>query len=97
MLNFFPFLRTAAMQTMTGIRPLHFKAQQEGIFINVSCLRREIEFDGISYQPKDSEEKIKSLTIHPSLFNIINQISTTEPYKEDNSLMFFTDISKTEM
>ncbi|GBN17786.1 hypothetical protein AVEN_8092-1 [Araneus ventricosus] len=43
------------------------------------------------------KKKIKSLTIHPSLFNIINQISTTEPYKEDSSLMFFTDGSKTEM
>ncbi|GBL74453.1 hypothetical protein AVEN_235399-1 [Araneus ventricosus] len=42
-------------------------------------------------------KKIKSLTIHPSLFNIANQISTTEPYKEDNRLMFFTDGSKTEM
>ncbi|GBM94264.1 hypothetical protein AVEN_61221-1 [Araneus ventricosus] len=43
------------------------------------------------------KKKITSLTIHPSLFNIIDQISTTEPYKEDNSLMFFTDGSKTEM
>ncbi|GBM65020.1 hypothetical protein AVEN_68943-1 [Araneus ventricosus] len=43
------------------------------------------------------KKKIKSLTIHLSIFNIINQISTTEPYKEDNSLIFFTDGSKTEM
>ncbi|GBL74923.1 hypothetical protein AVEN_243749-1 [Araneus ventricosus] len=77
--------------------PLHLKAQQEAIYINVKCLRKEIEFEGLSYQPKDYEEKIKNLTTHPSLFNIINQISTTEPYKGDNSLMFFTDGSKTEL
>ncbi|GBO04171.1 hypothetical protein AVEN_57553-1 [Araneus ventricosus] len=77
--------------------PLHLKAQQEAVYNKVTCLRKEIEFEGLSYQPKDYEEKIKSLTTHPSLFNIINQISTTEPYKEDNSLMFFTDGSKTEM
>ncbi|GBM13161.1 hypothetical protein AVEN_64365-1 [Araneus ventricosus] len=76
---------------------LHLKAQQEAIFINVTCLRKEIEFEGLSYNPNDCEEKIKSLTIHPSLFNIINQISTTEPYKEENSIMFFTDGSRTEM
>ncbi|GBL77019.1 hypothetical protein AVEN_12673-1 [Araneus ventricosus] len=77
--------------------PLHLKAQQEVIYINVTCLRKEIEFEGLSYQPKYYEKKIKSLTTHPSLFNIINQISTTGPYKEDNNLMFFTDGSKTEM
>ncbi|GBO24416.1 hypothetical protein AVEN_222065-1 [Araneus ventricosus] len=77
--------------------PLHLKAQQEAIFISVTCLRKEREFEGLFYQPSDYEEKFKSLTIHPSLFNIISQISTTEPYKEDNSLMFFTDGSKTEM
>ncbi|GBM09865.1 hypothetical protein AVEN_241197-1 [Araneus ventricosus] len=76
---------------------LHLKAQQEAVFINITCLRKEIEFEGISYQPRDDEEKIKSLTIHPSLFNSINQISTTEPYKEDNSLMCFTEDSRTEM
>ncbi|GBO15741.1 hypothetical protein AVEN_219029-1 [Araneus ventricosus] len=43
------------------------------------------------------KKKITNLTIHPSLFQIIDQISTTEPYKEGNSLMFFTDGSKTEM
>ncbi|GBM60684.1 hypothetical protein AVEN_62633-1 [Araneus ventricosus] len=88
---------TAALQTITGVMPLHLKSQPEAIFINVTCLRKKIEFEGLSYQPRDYEEKIKSLTIHPSLFNIINQISTTEPYKEENSLMFFTDVSKTEM
>ncbi|GBL77488.1 hypothetical protein AVEN_41872-1 [Araneus ventricosus] len=77
--------------------PLHLEAQQEAIFINVTCLRKEIEFEGLSYQPSDYEEKIMSLTIHPSLLNIINQISTTEPYKEDNSLMFLADGSRTEM
>ncbi|GBO19131.1 hypothetical protein AVEN_25059-1 [Araneus ventricosus] len=77
--------------------PLHLKAQQEAIFINVTCLRKEIELEGLSNKPSDYEEKVKSLTIYPSLFNIRNQISTTEPYKEDNSLMFFTDGSKTEM
>ncbi|GBN39374.1 hypothetical protein AVEN_79047-1 [Araneus ventricosus] len=77
--------------------PLHVKGQQEAIYINVTRLRKEIEFEGLSYQPKDFEEKIKSLTTHLSLFNIINQISTTEPYKKDNNLMFFTDGSKTEM
>ncbi|GBN45562.1 hypothetical protein AVEN_270274-1 [Araneus ventricosus] len=76
--------------------PLHLKAQQEAIFINVTYLRKKIEFEGLSYQPRDYE-KIKSLAIHPSFFSIINQISTTEPYKEDNSLMFFTDGFKTEM
>ncbi|GBN43225.1 hypothetical protein AVEN_226460-1 [Araneus ventricosus] len=30
---------TAALQTITGIMPLHLKAQQEAIFINVTCLR----------------------------------------------------------
>ncbi|GBN55274.1 hypothetical protein AVEN_112464-1 [Araneus ventricosus] len=45
----------------------------------------------------DYEEKINRITIHPSLFNIINQISTTEPYKDDNSTMLFTDSSKTEI
>ncbi|GBL72676.1 hypothetical protein AVEN_127923-1 [Araneus ventricosus] len=88
---------TSALQDITGIMPLHLKAQQEAIFVNVTCLRKEIEFEGLSYQPRDYEEKIKSLTIHLSLFNIINQISTTEPYKEDNRLMFFTDGSKTEI
>ncbi|GBM66588.1 hypothetical protein AVEN_73204-1 [Araneus ventricosus] len=88
---------TAALQIITGIMPLHLKAQQEAIFINVTCLRKEIEFEGLSYQPRDYEENIKSPTIHPSLFNIINQISTTEPYKVDNSLVSFTDRSKTEM
>ncbi|GBM71844.1 hypothetical protein AVEN_159963-1 [Araneus ventricosus] len=88
---------TEALQTITGIMPLHLKDQQEAIHINVTCLRKEKEFEGISYQSKDYEEKIKSLTSYPSLFNIINQISTTEPYKEVNSLMFFKDGSKTEM
>ncbi|GBO18134.1 hypothetical protein AVEN_142810-1 [Araneus ventricosus] len=77
--------------------PLHLKAQQEAIFINVTCLRKEIEYEGLSCQPSDYEEEIKSLTIHPSLFNIINQILTTEPYKEYNTLLFFTDGSKTKM
>ncbi|GBN38038.1 Putative protein in type-1 retrotransposable element R1DM [Araneus ventricosus] len=31
---------TAALQTITGIIPLHLKAQQEAIFINVTCLRK---------------------------------------------------------
>ncbi|GBM10603.1 hypothetical protein AVEN_21924-1 [Araneus ventricosus] len=88
---------TSALQAITGFMPLHLKAQQEAIFINVTCLRKEIEFEGLSYQPRDYEEKIKNLTIHSSLFNIINQISIAEPYKKDNSLMFFTDGSKTEM
>ncbi|GBM02770.1 hypothetical protein AVEN_40835-1 [Araneus ventricosus] len=88
---------TAALQTITGIMPLHLKAQQGAIYINVTCLRKEIEFHDHSYQPKGYEEKMKSLTTHPSLFNITNQISTTESYKEDNTLMFFTDGSKTEM
>ncbi|GBO31931.1 hypothetical protein AVEN_44410-1 [Araneus ventricosus] len=35
--------------------------------------------------------------MHPSLFNIMNQILTIEPWKEDNSLMFLTDGLKTEM
>ncbi|GBO27557.1 hypothetical protein AVEN_90581-1 [Araneus ventricosus] len=56
-----------------------------------------MEFEGLSYQPTYYEERIKSLTIYSSLFNIINQISTTEPYKEDNNLIYFTDGSKTEM
>ncbi|GBL90733.1 hypothetical protein AVEN_219385-2-1, partial [Araneus ventricosus] len=60
-----------------GIMPLHLKAQQEAIFINVTCLRKEIEFEGLSYQSRVYEEKIKSLTIHPSLLNIINLITTT--------------------
>ncbi|GBL80652.1 hypothetical protein AVEN_225312-1 [Araneus ventricosus] len=77
--------------------PLHLRAQQETIYINDACLRKEIEFVGLPYLPKDYEEKIKSLTNHPSLFNIINQISTTHPYKEDNSLKLFTDGSKIEM
>ncbi|GBM94114.1 hypothetical protein AVEN_237388-1 [Araneus ventricosus] len=85
---------TAALRTIKGIIPLHVKAQQEAIYINVTCLRKEIESEGLSYQAKDYEEKIKSLITHPSLFNIINQISTTEPYKEDNN---FTDGSSTEM
>ncbi|GBM41107.1 hypothetical protein AVEN_63300-1 [Araneus ventricosus] len=88
---------TAALKTITGIMPLHLKAQQEAIFINFVCLRKEIEFEGLFYQPSDYEEKIKSLTIHSSLFNIINQISSTDPYKEDSSLVFFTEVSKTEM
>ncbi|GBN37804.1 hypothetical protein AVEN_102208-1 [Araneus ventricosus] len=76
--------------------PLHLKAQQEAIFINVTCLRRkEIDLSPISQGIM--KKKIKSLTIHPSLFNIINQISTTESYQEYNSLMFFTDDSKTGM
>ncbi|GBN43444.1 hypothetical protein AVEN_130989-1 [Araneus ventricosus] len=45
--------------------PLHLIAQQGAIFINITCLRKETEFE--------------------------------ESYKEDNSLMFFTDGSKTEM
>ncbi|GBL91244.1 hypothetical protein AVEN_195130-1 [Araneus ventricosus] len=36
---------TAALQTITGIMPLHLKAQQEAIYINFTCLRKEIEFD----------------------------------------------------
>ncbi|GBN55104.1 hypothetical protein AVEN_74466-1 [Araneus ventricosus] len=48
---------TAALQTITGIMPLHLKAQQEAIFINVTCLRKEIEFEGLSYQLRDYEEK----------------------------------------
>ncbi|GBL72975.1 hypothetical protein AVEN_128154-1 [Araneus ventricosus] len=95
--GFYRTTPTAALQTITGIMPLHLKTQQKVIYINVTCLRKEIEFEGLSYQPKDYEEKIKSLTTHPSSFNIINQISTTESYKEDNSLVFFTDGSKTEM
>ncbi|GBN36849.1 hypothetical protein AVEN_114760-1 [Araneus ventricosus] len=87
-------ITTAALQTITGIMPLHLKAQKEAICINVTCLRKEIEFEGLSYQPKDYEENIRSLTTHPLIFNIINQISTTEPYKEDNTLMFFTNGSK---
>ncbi|GBO05990.1 hypothetical protein AVEN_91011-1 [Araneus ventricosus] len=71
----------AALQTITGVMPLHLKAQQKAIFINVTCLRKEIELEGLSYQSRDYEEKIKSLTTHPLLFNTINQISTTEPYK----------------
>ncbi|GBN17297.1 hypothetical protein AVEN_227675-1 [Araneus ventricosus] len=88
---------TTALQTITGIMPLHLKAQQEAIFINVTCLRKEMEFECLSYQPRDYEETIESLTIHPSLFDTINQISKIEPYKEDNILMFFTDGSKTGM
>ncbi|GBM88122.1 hypothetical protein AVEN_87498-1 [Araneus ventricosus] len=48
-------------------------------------------------KPPKHPSKPKSLITHPSLLNIINQISTTEPYKGDNTLMFFTDGSKTEM
>ncbi|GBM73489.1 hypothetical protein AVEN_6811-1 [Araneus ventricosus] len=77
--------------------PLHLKAQQESISIIFTYLRKKTEFEGLSYQPRDYEEKIKSRTNHPLLFNIINQISTTESYKEDNSFMFFTDGSKTEI
>ncbi|GBM44719.1 hypothetical protein AVEN_103185-1 [Araneus ventricosus] len=51
---------TAALQTITDIMSLHVKAQQEAIYINVTCLRKEIEFEGLSYQPKDYEEIIKS-------------------------------------
>ncbi|GBO38689.1 hypothetical protein AVEN_75712-1 [Araneus ventricosus] len=87
---------TVALQTIRDTMLLLLKTQQEAIYINVTCLRKEIEFEGLSYQPKDYEEIIKCLTTHPSLFNIINQISTIEPYKEDNSLMFLTDDSKTE-
>ncbi|GBM40068.1 hypothetical protein AVEN_23155-1 [Araneus ventricosus] len=76
--------------------PLHLKAQQEAIFINPTCRRKDIEFQGISYQSREYEEKIKSITIHPLLFNIINQISTTEPYKEGNSLMFCQPVQKWE-
>ncbi|GBM50255.1 hypothetical protein AVEN_266773-1 [Araneus ventricosus] len=57
---------TAALQTITGIMPLHVKAQQEAISINVTCLRKEIQFEGLPYQPKCYEEKMKNLTIHPS-------------------------------
>ncbi|GBN22481.1 hypothetical protein AVEN_13868-1 [Araneus ventricosus] len=92
---------TAGLQTIThthtGIIPLHLKIQQEAIYINVTCLRKEIEFEDLSYSQKDYEEKIKSLTTHPSLFNIINQIPTTEPYKEDNTLTFYTDGFRTEI
>ncbi|GBN66395.1 hypothetical protein AVEN_231625-1 [Araneus ventricosus] len=48
---------TATLQTISGIMPLHLKAQQEAIFINVTCLRKEIEFEGLSYQTRDYEEK----------------------------------------
>ncbi|GBN73617.1 hypothetical protein AVEN_9126-1 [Araneus ventricosus] len=48
---------TAAHQTITGIMSLHLNAQQEAIFINVTCLRKEIEFEGLSCQPRDYEEK----------------------------------------
>ncbi|GBM67322.1 hypothetical protein AVEN_72455-1 [Araneus ventricosus] len=36
---------TEALQTITGIMPLHLKAIQEDIFINVTCFRKEIEFE----------------------------------------------------
>ncbi|GBN70830.1 hypothetical protein AVEN_165553-1, partial [Araneus ventricosus] len=54
---------TEALQTITGIMPLRLKAQQEAIYINVTCLRKEKEFEGISHQSKDYEEKIKSLNV----------------------------------
>ncbi|GBN20631.1 hypothetical protein AVEN_229405-1 [Araneus ventricosus] len=47
----------AALQTITGIMPLHLKAQQEAIFIKVTCFRQETEFEGLSYQLRDYEEK----------------------------------------
>ncbi|GBN88914.1 hypothetical protein AVEN_114394-1 [Araneus ventricosus] len=60
---------TVALQTITGILLLQLKAQQEAIIINVACLRKQIEFEGLSYQPRDYEGIIKSLTIHPSLIS----------------------------
>ncbi|GBO19243.1 hypothetical protein AVEN_58275-1 [Araneus ventricosus] len=50
----------AAVQTITGIMPLHLKAQQKAIFINVTYMRKEIEFEGLSYQPRDYEEKSRA-------------------------------------
>ncbi|GBO38263.1 hypothetical protein AVEN_115776-1 [Araneus ventricosus] len=88
---------TAALQTITGIMPLHLKTQQEAVYFSVTSLIKDLDSEGLFYQPWDYEEKIKSLTIHPSLFNIINKISTTAPCKEDNSLKFIIDGSKVEM
>ncbi|GBO13398.1 hypothetical protein AVEN_125079-1 [Araneus ventricosus] len=51
---------TAALQTMAGIMPLHLKVQQEAIYISVTCLRKEIGFEGLSYQPRDHEEKSRA-------------------------------------
>ncbi|GBM56637.1 hypothetical protein AVEN_242763-1 [Araneus ventricosus] len=62
---------TVALQTITGIVLLQLKAQQEAIFINVACLRKQIEFESLSYQPRDYEGIIKSLNIHPSLISQI--------------------------
>ncbi|GBN01127.1 hypothetical protein AVEN_189193-1 [Araneus ventricosus] len=70
------------------------KAILSSSMFKISFIQDSPNFDTREYQPR---QKIKSLIIDPSSFDIINQISTTEPYKEDNSLMFFTDGSKTEM
>ncbi|GBN06195.1 hypothetical protein AVEN_71649-1 [Araneus ventricosus] len=44
---------TSALQTITGIMPSHLKAKDEAINISVTFMRKQIEFEGLSYQKKD--------------------------------------------
>ncbi|GBO07709.1 hypothetical protein AVEN_50788-1 [Araneus ventricosus] len=56
-------------------------SQQEAIFINVIWLRKEIEFEGLFYQPSDYEEKIKSLIIHHHYLISSNKFQQHSPTK----------------
>ncbi|KAF8795010.1 hypothetical protein HNY73_002912 [Argiope bruennichi] len=56
-----------------------------------------MEFEGVTYYPREFEEKVKNIAIRPSLFEIEKYILTIEPFEEVTSLAFCTDGSKTEL
>ncbi|KAF8786370.1 hypothetical protein HNY73_008091 [Argiope bruennichi] len=47
---------TSASQVIIGFMPQHLKAQQEALYINITGLKKEIEFEGVTYYPREFEE-----------------------------------------
>ncbi|GBN59899.1 hypothetical protein AVEN_94222-1 [Araneus ventricosus] len=87
---------TAALQVVTGLKPLHLQIQQEVTYVQVPRLRSSSNFFTVIFSPTDYESKSSGIHIHPHNFLSHNQISFAENHRDSGAKARYTDGSKTD-
>ncbi|GBM88237.1 hypothetical protein AVEN_146373-1 [Araneus ventricosus] len=87
---------TSALQSITGILPLYFKAEQKVVHVQVARLRRREYLLGEEFIPEDFEVKDIYLRQHPSKFDLYKRIDLSPHNTDSNGLNIYTDGLKME-
>ncbi|GBM53722.1 hypothetical protein AVEN_56414-1 [Araneus ventricosus] len=66
---------TAALQVIEGLLPLHFKADQEAVYVRVKRFGKASHLKDQDYDPKDFEGKVSTVKFHPASFDLEDRVS----------------------